>query len=81
MGTSTKVSLLFKFGKEENGLIEFRVPVDKSTLQPGRRASKAGLESLRTLSTLTSAQSSPHPSPSAEGRSLTPSANSRVGRI
>ena len=27
-----------------------RAPVDRATLQPGRRVSKAGLESLRSLS-------------------------------
>jgi hypothetical protein len=29
-------------------MLTVRAPVDRTTLQPGRRASKAGLESLRT---------------------------------
>ncbi|WWD10042.1 hypothetical protein V865_008175 [Kwoniella europaea PYCC6329] len=42
-----------------------RAPVDRTTLQPGRRVSKAGLESLRPLNTtsITSPKPSPSPSP------------------
>ncbi|KAI9637836.1 uncharacterized protein MKK02DRAFT_22401 [Dioszegia hungarica] len=58
-----------------------RVPVDRSTLQPGRRASKAGLESLRGLAGITSARPSPQPSPGVEGGSSTPSAGGRLGWI
>ncbi|OCF71766.1 hypothetical protein I204_07829 [Kwoniella mangroviensis CBS 8886] len=46
-----------------------RAPVDRTTLQPGRRVSKAGLESLRPLNTtsITSPKPSPSPSPALGG--------------
>ncbi|WVQ78419.1 hypothetical protein IAT38_000505 [Cryptococcus sp. DSM 104549] len=41
-----------------------RAPVDRTTLQPGRRVSKAGLESLRPLNTTTGPSPKPSPAPS-----------------
>lgn len=45
--------------------------MDRTTLQPGRRVSKAGLESLRPLNTtsITSPKPSPTPSPGINGES------------
>ncbi|WVW82985.1 hypothetical protein I302_105001 [Kwoniella bestiolae CBS 10118] len=40
-----------------------RAPVDRTTLQPGRRVSKAGLESLRPLNTTSITTPKPSPSP------------------
>lgn len=63
-----------------------RAPVDRQTLQPGRRASKAGLESLRSLSTAQTDDTdrpSPQPTPTLGGKheSHTPGTESRVGWI
>ncbi|WWC89944.1 uncharacterized protein L201_004873 [Kwoniella dendrophila CBS 6074] len=41
-----------------------RAPVDRTTLQPGRRVSKAGLESLRPLKTTSISPQKPSPTPS-----------------
>ncbi|ORY24985.1 hypothetical protein BCR39DRAFT_545481 [Naematelia encephala] len=61
-----------------------RAPVDRTTLQPGRRVSKAGLESLRPLD-MTSTQLSPSPSlgPGEEVRkeSTTPGGEGRLGWV
>lgn len=45
MGSTAKVSHAYL--KNLLLTLTYRAPVDRMTLQPGRRASKAGLESLR----------------------------------
>ncbi|WWD16052.1 hypothetical protein CI109_100477 [Kwoniella shandongensis] len=45
-----------------------RAPVDRTTLQPGRRVSKAGLESLRPLNSTSSTSPRPSPTPSPAGK-------------
>ncbi|KAK4683871.1 hypothetical protein P7C73_g6348, partial [Tremellales sp. Uapishka_1] len=55
-----------------------RAPVDRTTLQPGRRVSKAGLEGLRPLNTTTS----PSPSPDGgNGHATTPGGDGRLGWV
>ncbi|ORX39992.1 hypothetical protein BD324DRAFT_576043 [Kockovaella imperatae] len=64
-----------------------RAPADRTTLQPGRRVSKAGLESLRSLRPVhdkTSPSSDPRPSPQPgeeQKAALTPGTDGRLGWV
>ncbi|EIW69382.1 hypothetical protein TREMEDRAFT_62249 [Tremella mesenterica DSM 1558] len=65
-----------------------RAPVDRTTLQPGRRVSKAGLESLRPLASVnpsTSPRTSPGLSPSPGGKegnhAVTPGGEGRLNWV
>ncbi|KAL7419475.1 hypothetical protein Q5752_006313 [Cryptotrichosporon argae] len=53
-----------------------RAPADRTTLQPGRRASKAGLESMRALSS-----TSPRPLTDDRKDAHTPGAEGRLGWV